>query len=133
MPLNVFDKLFDSFVETNFKTNSLNMYMYLRVLTELNQKLIPSFRGSYWQSYTLLLYLFCTLLFIYQFIYIYLYNFEFIYFFIIYLFIYLLYSYVYVFIFFFINYLQLSCLYCYHPVLIITCILNQIVYIKPCL
>ena len=49
------------------------------------------------------------------------------------IFIYLSYSYVYVFIFFFINYLQLSNLYCYHPVMIITCILNQVVYIKPCL
>ena len=60
-------------------------------------------------------------IFIYLFIYLSIYSF-------IYLFIY---SYVYV--FFLFNYLQFSSLYCYHPVLIITCILNQIVYIQPCL
>ena len=72
----------------------------------------------------------------------YLYNFEFIYFYLfihlfIYLFVYLFFylstlMFMYFF-YFFINYLQFSSLYCYHPVLIITCILNQIVYIKPCL
>ena len=52
----------------------------------------------------------------------------------IYLFIYLfMYLFIYLFtlmFMFFINYLQFSCLYCYHPVLIITCILNQIVYTR---
>ena len=70
MPRNIFDKLFDSFVETNFKMSSLNMYIYTRVLSDLNEKFIPSFKGSIWQSYTLLLYLFCTL-FIYLLLFIY--------------------------------------------------------------
>ena len=93
---------------------------------------------------------FVLYLFIYLFISISLYNFEFIYFYsfihlfvylFIYLFIYLLtYLFISLYIYlllclciFLINYLQFSSLYCYHPVLIITYILNQIVYIKPCL
>ena len=71
----------------------------------------------------------------------YLYNFEFIYFHLfIYTFIYLficLFIYLFIYLstlmfmyFFFINYLQFSSLYCYHPVLIITCILNQIVLLS---
>ena len=58
------------------------MYMLIRVLGDLNQKLISSFMGSYWQPYSLLLFYFV----LYLFISIYLYNFELIYF---YLFIYL--------------------------------------------
>ena len=109
------------------------MYMLIRVLSDLNHKLIPSFRGSYWQSYTLLFIYFVLYLFIYIFFYLSIFIYLFIYIFI-YLFIYLFIVLLCLcYLYFFINYSQFSSLYCYNPALIMTCILNQIVYIKPCL
>ena len=96
------------------------MYMYIRVLSDLNQRRIPSFRGSCLQSYTLPLYLFCTL-FIYLFIYVFISY---------YFYIMDLSIFIYLFIYLLLCIFLLLLTYCYHPVLIITCILNQIVYIS---